>query len=894
MAYIKKRFHLYTTLKDFEEHRENSMIDPDSLVFIKETLQIYTQGTVFGLSKLVFDELLQKVEELKELIEGNEESDNIDSLLTIIEFLKGYNTSDSLKNLIDALEGLIAENKQSIKDLKEEVKEIKNSVGNADGIAPLGPDSKVPSYYLPSYVDDVIEFENKDSFPFEGESGKIYIAIDTNKSYRWSGTAYIEISSSLALGETESTAYPGNKGKLNAESIESIQDKLKNPWSPDTLDTQPIGRRTTNLFRTWRSLDEYYKANPSITDNDSHINIIENADQPGIVGPRFSFMQTVPYGNAPGETLRWDGHKAIWVDKNYEENHSYGIKFYNDHVTERTGNLDLHRELPIQYNMRGCVYNGLTDEVVYWLDHRDWRYKVYDLGISQIQQVEIKWNSAVTEYSIGTFKEMPLHVMKVGVPMKYIDLFSVGQYIIIQNRYYVNQLIKVHFINSSPVVNDEGNPILDENGEPLGSINLVTEAGGFFYIDNDTGDYISEPQLVGEWMILGSNLSGADGDVMVYVPRFWYKEFYTPDPSDTEVINPDIDYGTREVRISPIPIDESWVESSPFFVSPYKANHGVVRASLAMNNFPYMKEVINTADESNYNTVLFSVNCDLVYNYFQGNNDTIYEFSEEATDLIKFRSQYNKGITGVPLSNATNDNLYNRNILTYTQYKALFWLYAIEYASFSVQDQFIEDADEQGFKQGGLGDGVSGSYFSPDNYYTPIVWNGVLDTVGDGTAVLEIKISDDYPHLYIPKWRGIECPFGDLPIALSNCMLGADYSLMYNDLDGQYITEPLYSNPGMWREAVKSPRADIVPRNIYGSSTESDTGDYWSGTVPFPDFYDQLPVYHLVVGGNRGDSYNAGLLTMKFQDAYSPNNFITYRLSSFAENTTYLGKPIGT
>lgn len=87
-----------------------------------------------------------------------------------------------------------------------------------DGKADL-VDGKVPASQLPSYVDDVAEYASTSAFPATGESGKIYIATDTNKTYRWGGSAYVEISESLALGETASTAYPGNKGKQNADNI---------------------------------------------------------------------------------------------------------------------------------------------------------------------------------------------------------------------------------------------------------------------------------------------------------------------------------------------------------------------------------------------------------------------------------------------------------------------------------------------------------------------------------------------------------------------------------------------------------------------------------------------------------------------------------------------------
>lgn len=85
--------------------------------------------------------------------------------------------------------------------------------GTANGLAELNESGKVPSSQLPSYVDDVLEYDRLNAFPFPGESGKIYVAKDTNITYRWGGSEYVEISASLALGEISSTAYRGDRGK---------------------------------------------------------------------------------------------------------------------------------------------------------------------------------------------------------------------------------------------------------------------------------------------------------------------------------------------------------------------------------------------------------------------------------------------------------------------------------------------------------------------------------------------------------------------------------------------------------------------------------------------------------------------------------------------------------
>ena len=84
--------------------------------------------------------------------------------------------------------------------------------GAASGLAELDANGTVPTSQLPSFVDDVLEYASQSNFPATGETGKIYIALDTNLTYRWSGTVYVEISASLALGETSSTAYRGDRG----------------------------------------------------------------------------------------------------------------------------------------------------------------------------------------------------------------------------------------------------------------------------------------------------------------------------------------------------------------------------------------------------------------------------------------------------------------------------------------------------------------------------------------------------------------------------------------------------------------------------------------------------------------------------------------------------------
>lgn len=133
-------------------------------------------------------------------------------------------------------------------ELNNKVQEFIDSKGAPNGLASLNESGIIPSAQLPSYVDDVIEVDTFSNLPGTGESGKIYIVQDTNLTYRWSGTDYVEISKSLALGETSSTAYPGDKGKATTDKLNRIPDKL----ITDTVDVNQSTTEAVLKFNTYK------------------------------------------------------------------------------------------------------------------------------------------------------------------------------------------------------------------------------------------------------------------------------------------------------------------------------------------------------------------------------------------------------------------------------------------------------------------------------------------------------------------------------------------------------------------------------------------------------------------------------------------------------------------
>jgi hypothetical protein len=132
--------------------------------------------------------------------------------------------------------------------------------GANNGLAELDSNGKVPSAQLPSFVDDVVEYANLSAFPVTGESGKIYIALDTNLTYRWGGSTYVEISPSLALGETSASAYRGDRGKIaydhsqltssNPHNVTKSDVGLSNVANSDTTTTANITDSSNKRFVT--------------------------------------------------------------------------------------------------------------------------------------------------------------------------------------------------------------------------------------------------------------------------------------------------------------------------------------------------------------------------------------------------------------------------------------------------------------------------------------------------------------------------------------------------------------------------------------------------------------------------------------------------------------------
>lgn len=167
-------------------------------------------------------------------------------------------------------------------ELNNKVQQFINSKGAPNGLASLNESGIIPSAQLPSYVDDVIEVDTFSNLPGTGESGKIYIVQDTNLTYRWSGTGYVEISKSLALGETSSTAYPGDKGKATTDKLNKTSNKVVvGPVTVNPSTDKIVLKYQTHFTSTNSDSEDSHTINAATT---SQAGVMSSADKTKLNG----------------------------------------------------------------------------------------------------------------------------------------------------------------------------------------------------------------------------------------------------------------------------------------------------------------------------------------------------------------------------------------------------------------------------------------------------------------------------------------------------------------------------------------------------------------------------------------------------------------------------------
>ena len=337
---------------------------------------------------------------------------------------------------------------------------------------------------------------------------------------------------------------------------------------------------------------------------------------------------------------------------NLQEMLAYGVQWSEDsidpHLT-RIGNMSMHKTLPIQNNMKGVI--AQKSKIIYYLDENDWRWRREPLH----QKLTITDNTIIN------------------------DIFSTKQ--------YEKQWLRIG----------------DEEVQVI-SIDTTTK----------TATLDKTPTLTGEQSVeLGAVLNGYDGTVRVKVPKFYIKA-YKQDK-------------IRQVWISPTYIDDSWTEQPSVLIDAYRSTY--------LNTVPENMGFLSTLKTEEFISVQNS------NTYCRGGGNRA-----ERDGMDTLRTDLNKPRTNINITTFRPKQV-DQHILSYFEYKNIFyWLYVIEYANFNSQETFNSDLTTDGFKQGGLGSGVTviGDWREFNGYY-PVIPSGYTNEFGNNTNIKTIETySFDY------------------------------------------------------------------------------------------------------------------------------------------------------
>lgn len=433
------------------------------------------------------------------------------------------------------------------------------------------------------------------------------------------------------------------------------QEHILNPFKVENvLVTQEKGQSPADVMSQKAVTDELEELNTSLTDHK------EDKDK-----------KHIPEGGHERQILIWKGEgEAQWTDMSnsfpgLEDILSYGVEWKADvadpHIT-RIGNMSLHKTLPIQSQLKGCI--AQVDKIIYWLDEKDWRFR------KDPKFIEVNLTESTTEIEI-----LNLTDLKLGV----------GQYL--RNGKNIAKITEVNDEESKIIVEWE-----DQEEEGVSEITSLE---------------------------IGSRLDGYDGTVRVYCPSFYIKSSVNGD--------------TYRVMISTVKVDDTWTYQPEILLDAYRST--VLRS--VPENMGYLSTLPANSAISVVNTAAYCRG---------GNNGVDYD---QYLDTDPFRTKLGKPATAISRANM---RLYARNagneMLSYNQYKNIFyWLWVIEYANFNSQEAFKEELTEEGYRQGGMGNGLTtmanwGEY----NGTYPITPCGYGNILGNGTGVLSIAL----PEFNIP------------------------------------------------------------------------------------------------------------------------------------------------
>lgn len=417
---------------------------------------------------------------------------------------------------------------------------------------------------------------------------------------------------------------------------------------------------------------------------------------------------------------------------------------------------------------------------------------------------------------------------------------------------------------SSPILTRIGNPLLHKSLPIQSAYRGCVANNGVvnYYLYPDDWAYKEDGSTP-------SVLDGTDGTVRVHTPKFYGKSGSNGNK--------------RWVRISLVKLDDSWVEIPELLIDAYRNT-----VDNTVSATPKAVSVVNTTEA------------------FRGGGNRA-QFDEYLTTELDtkdaFRSDLGKPRTSVSRANmrtyATNAG---SELLCYEYYKWIFyWNYVIEYANFNSQAAYNAELTSDGYRQGGLGPGVtdwsnSATGWSGYNGTYPITPCGYCNDIGNFTGIKDLVIPEctatnetdtvATKTFKVPRWRGFDNPFGDIWTNLDGVVIqrtaANEISSVYTTTNKEEFTDVIGSKTiagyevaqdGYIKEFDLGETAEIIPSSCTGASTTTYICDYHSCNATSTE------LRTLLVGGSANVGNIAGLGYFRSDDgvgrAYSNAGFRT-------------------
>lgn len=377
-------------------------------------------------------------------------------------------------------------------------------------------------------------------------------------------------------------------------------------------------------------------------------------------------------------------------------------------------------------------------------------------------------------------------------------------------------------------------------------------------------------------IIIGSVLNGYDGTVRVHTPKFYGKS----GESDTE----------KWVRISMNPMDGTWTEVPEMLIDAYR--------STVLNTVPENMGYLSTLK---VNSTISVVNSNT---YCRGGNNSLTYDQYISTD--PFRSLLNKPRTDISRATMRSYALKSgSHMLLYEYYKWIFyWAYVIEYANFNSQAAYNAELTSDGYRQGGLGAGVTNWQntsvtWSGYNGANPITPCGYCNELGNFTGIKELIIPETTVSagtvvsktFNVPRWRGFDNPFGDIWTNLDGIILkreaASQPSPVYVTTDvnnvGDTITDKMsvvateVATEGFIKYFDLGETGEIVPSVIGASDSTYKCNYHWCNSG-------STALRTLRVGGIALPSSGAGLAAFHSDnDVSGAVSYVGFRCFSYKQ-----------